>query len=200
MQVYQVLPNPYVPIGVPSPTLTNPDMILPDSSPSTGSSPSTPRQHQRLPSPSAIESNGNNSSGSASDEKPRVKGAMYSPFRNGVLRRHDGSTRLRSSSESGNYRISFKKNRLSYQQGGEVPLTSSPTLQEDSNGFGQRIYTESTQGDYENGEGTYNTPSILEEDESDPYSHAAMTKRAEEILANAKKRLTVSFFWLVSRK
>ncbi|KAK0512891.1 hypothetical protein JMJ35_004908 [Cladonia borealis] len=38
--------------------------------------------------------------------------------------------------------------------------------------------------------GDRNTPSILEEDGNDPYSHAAMTERAEEILVNAKKRLT----------
>ena len=30
------------------------------------------------------------------------------------------------------------------------------------------------------------------EDETDPTSHSALSKRAEEILANAKKRLTVS--------
>lgn len=99
----------------------------------------------------------------------------------------------RSSLERGDDRNAFEKNRLSYQHGGEVPFASSPTLHEDPSGFGQRIYTDSTQGDYENGEGTYSTPAILEEDENDPYSHAAMTRRAEEILANAKKRLTVSF-------
>ncbi len=131
----------------------------------------------------------------------RVKGAMYSPFRNGVLRRHDGSTRLRSSSERGDNRISVEKSWLSDQPDGEVPFASSPTLQEDPNRFGHRIYTESTQGDYENGEGTYSTPAILEEDENDPYSHAAMTRRAEEILANAKKRLIVSsYVACVSRK
>lgn len=32
---------------------------------------------------------------------------------------------------------------------------------------------------------------ILDEDENDPTSHAAMSKRAENILANAKKRLLV---------
>ena len=39
---------------------------------------------------------------------------------------------------------------------------------------------------------TYKTPSVLEEDEENPNSHMAMSKRAEEILANAKKRLTVT--------
>lgn len=188
----QTLTNVHTRTGLPSPTLTNPDMILPANSPSPGSSPSTPRKHQPLPSPPSIESNGHGRSGSVSDDKSRVKGAMYSPFRNGVLRRHDGSMRLRSTSEKGNNRIAIEKNRLSFGKGGDVSDASSPIVQDDSDGFGQRIYTESTQGDYENGEGTYSTPAILEEDENDPYSHAAMTKRAEEILANAKKRLTVS--------
>jgi len=183
-----VLPNTQVPIGVPSPTLTNPEMILPNSS---ASSPSMPRQHQRHPSPPSIGSIRHGRSESAPDEKLRVKGAMYSPFRNGVLRRHNGSVTRRSNSESGDKRNAIEKNPLPYQQGEEASLASSPTLHEDPGNFGQRIYTESTQGDYENDEGTYSTPAILEEDENDPSSHAAMTRRAEEILANAKKRLTV---------
>ena len=118
-----------------------------------------------------------------------MKGTMYSPFQNGVLRQHDGSQRLRSSSARGDKRIAFENNRLYFRQTTDIPIASSPTLEEDS---GSRIYTESTQGDFGNGEGTYTTPAILEEDENDPNSHAAMTRRAEEILANAKKRLTVS--------
>ena len=132
---------------------------------------------------------GHGRSGSAADENSRARGAMFSPFRNGVLRGQDGSTRQRSSSEKGDNRMAFEGNGLSYQRGAEAPYASSPTFEED---LGQRIYTESTQGDFENGEGTYTTPAILEEDEDDPSSHAAMTRRAEEILANAKRRLTVS--------
>lgn len=43
--------------------------------------------------------------------------------------------------------------------------------------------------------------SIFDEDEDDPQSHAAMSKRAELILANAKERLLVSFlaFKIVER-
>lgn len=115
---------------------------------------------------------------------------MYSPFRNGVLKQHDGSVRLRSGSERGGNRIAFENNRLSFRLDAAMPIASSPTLNEFSD---QRIYTESTQGDFENGEGTYTTPAILEEDEDDPHSHAAMTRRAEWILANAKKRLTVRY-------
>lgn len=40
--------------------------------------------------------------------------------------------------------------------------------------------------------GSQEIRAILDEDEDDPHSHAAMSKRAELILANAKKRLLVS--------
>ena len=117
---------------------------------------------------------------------------MYSPFRNGILRRHDRSMRSRSSSEEGGRR---DQTRLAYQSDEGVPLASSPTIQEQYNGSEQKSYAETASEDYDHVEtrdSIYNTPAILEEDENDPYSHAAMTKRAEEILANAKKRLTVS--------
>ena len=110
---------------------------------------------------------------------------MYSPFRNGLLRRHDGSTRLRSSSENRDKR---DQSRFSYQPENGDPLASSPLLQEHYDGTEQAEDFDHV----ETKDSIYNTPSILEEDENDPYSHAAMTKRAEEILANAKKRLTVS--------
>ena len=180
-----------MPIAALSPTLTNPDMILPHDSSSDDSAPSTPRRPQRIPSPPTFE-NGRNRSDSAPDEKPRVKPTMYSPFRNGLLRRHDGSTRLRSSSENRDKR---DQSRFSYQPENGDPLASSPILPEHYNGTEQKSYAETAMEDYghvETRDSIYNTPSILEEDENDPYSHAAMTKRAEEILANAKKRLTVS--------
>ena len=183
----QVLSTPQAPVSLPSPTLTNPDMILPDNSPSE-SSPSTRRQDHRFPFSQSLEHDRNDRSRSASDHKLRAKGTMHSHLQNGV-QRHDGSLRLRSSSERGRIRIGSEEYEILDRKGLEVPFASSPTLEEDP---GQRIYTESTQGDFENGEGTYRTPAILEEDEDDPHSHAAMTRRAEEILANAKRRLTVS--------
>ena len=73
-------------------------------------------------------------------------------------------------------------------------LPSSPTLQEDYTYQGQNGSKEAVAQDcdhVETRDSIYTTPSILGEDEDDPYSHAAMTRRAEEILANAKKRLTV---------
>lgn len=92
--------SPQVPIGAPSPTLTNPDMILPHDSSSEESTPSATRKPRRALFPPAIE-NGHSRSGSAPDDRIRAKATMYSPFHKGVLRRHDGSTRLRSSSEKG---------------------------------------------------------------------------------------------------
>jgi len=187
-----VLPHRQVPIGLPSPTLTNPDMVLPHKSPSSESSPSTPRNLPRLPSPPTAQ-RGHRRAESTLNEKPRAKNTM-SPFRNGVLRRHDGSIRLKSSSERGDRRMSNEQSRFSYQPNGDSPFASSPTLHGDFNGIEQWSYTDNVREDddlVESRNTTYHTPSILEEDENNPYSHAAMTRRAEEILANAKKRLTV---------
>ncbi|KAL6717943.1 hypothetical protein ACLMJK_004028 [Lecanora helva] len=172
---------------LPSPTLTNPDMILPDSSPSPASSSPTPRQDRRLPSPPPIESNVSAGPGLVFDEKRGLKHRINNPVQTGVLRHQDGRPRLRSSSERGSSRIAFENSRLSFRQDAEEPIASSPTIHEDN---GQRIYTESTKDDFEDAEGTYTTPAILEEDENDPNSHAAMTRRAEAILASAKRRLT----------
>lgn len=109
---------------------------------------------------------------------------MFSPFRNGILRRHDGSIKQRSGSERDDRKATPKE---------EAALASSPTLQEDHKYEGQNGYAEAAAQDndhVETRDSIYSPPSILEEDEDDPYSHAAMTRRAEEILANAKKRLT----------
>jgi len=54
------------------------------------------------------------------------------------------------------------------------------------------------QADYRNVElsnGIQHKDSVSEADNEDPFSHAALSKRAERILANAKKRLTVSPHW-----
>ena len=111
---------------------------------------------------------------------------MFSPFKNGILRRHEGSTKHQSGSERDDERIAPK------EVAAQAP---SPTLQEDCNHQGQNGYAEASVPDSDSleiGDNVYSPPSILDEDEDDPHSHAAMTRRAEEILANAKKRLTVS--------
>lgn len=113
---------------------------------------------------------------------------MFSPFKNGILRRHDGSTKHRSGSDKDK-----DERRTTPKEGATIP--SSPTLQEDHefqrhNDFAEAAVQDSDQ--VETRDSAYSPPSILDEDEDDPHSHAAMTRRAEEILANAKKRLTVS--------
>lgn len=47
-------------------------------------------------------------------------------------------------------------------------------------------------GTTEHRNGTQRGENALDGDNEDPYSHAALSRRAERILANAKKRLTVS--------
>ena len=109
---------------------------------------------------------------------------MFSPFKNGILRRLDDPIKQPSGSDNGD-RITTK----------EAALPSSPTLQEHYENKRQIDPVEVAAQDrdhVETRESTYSPPSILDEDENDPHSHAAMTRRAEEILANAKKRLTVS--------
>ena len=169
-----------------SPTLTNPDMILPDNPPSADSSPSTPWKPQRLPPPPSPTDHQHTTSDSLPDHTSQEMGAMFSPFKNGLLRRHDGSAKQRSGSEKDGGKTASRE---------ENTLPSSPTLQEDHKIQTQNGETDAAAQDYhqvDTRESTYSPPSILDEDEDDPYSHAAMTRRAEEILANAKKRLTVS--------
>lgn len=183
----QVLSTSHASAGLPSPTLTNPDMILPDSSASSSSSPVTLTKHQPAPSPPVVGAEDYGFSGLAPRVESKTKTTMYGHSENDAPRRHNEPARSRSKSEKLRLRGSFESD---HRQSLDVPVASSPTLE---GGLQERIYTASTEGDFDNGEGTYTTPGILEEDEDDPRSHAAMTRRAEEILANAKKRLTVGF-------
>ena len=190
----QVLPASHrLSMGPPSPTLTNPDMILPfeNNASSQESSPLPPRRPQQLPSPPM--SRDEHAQSGSMDNRTRLKhaGHSLSPFRNGVLSRNDGPTVVRSNSERGNGRIKYENSRLSYRPSGEGPINSPPALRDDENHIGMGRLAESPEQEENMVHNTYKTPSILEEDEDDPDSHAAMTKRAEEILANAKKRLTV---------
>ena len=111
---------------------------------------------------------------------------MFSPFKNGIPRPHDDPIKQPSRSDNNDRIIKPKE---------EAALPSSPTLQEDYENKRQIDPREAAAQDgdqVETRDNTYSPPSILDEDENDPHSHAAMTRRAEEILANAKKRLTVS--------
>ena len=206
-----------MPSGLPpSPTLTNPDMILPyqctptnrwqqQPSSSSESSPETPQNAQHFPnfSSSAInEPRLPRSDTSEARRRLKPAGQSLSPFRNGVLSRPGGPTRARSVTErekGADGRIRFENSRLSYRPAGtpERTIASSPTLKDHYSPNRVIIIEDDEQSEaaLENNyapDNTYKTPSILDEDESNPNSHTAMSKRAEEILANAKKRLTVS--------
>lgn len=203
-----------MPSGLPpSPTLTNPDMILPyqsapshrwQPSSSSESSPETPQHTQQFPNfppTSSNESRPTRSEASETRRRLRPAGQSLSPFRNGVLSRPGGPTRARSVSErekGGDGRIRYENSRLSYKPIGtpEKIGGSSPTVK-DQYSLNRVIIIEddeqseaAVESNYAP-DNTYRTPSILEEDENNPNSHTAMSKRAEEILANAKKRLTV---------
>ena len=188
----QVLPASHMSMGMPSPSLTNPDMILPFDKPSSeDSSPASTKRPAQLPSPPMGDER--HARSGSNENKPRLKhsGQSLSPFRNGVLSRPDGSPIARSNSERGNGRIKYENSRLSYRPSGQGPVASSPTLPEELGSPGMDRLAESPEQEDLPIHTTYKTPSILDEDENDPESHAAMTRRAEEILANAKKRLTV---------
>ena len=161
-------------------------MILPNNPPSSAdSSPSTPKKPRDFPPPLPSEYH-HTTSDSISDESPREKGTKFSPFKNGILRRHDDPIKQRSGSDNDDKKQTPKE---------DAALPSSPTLQEDHENKMQVDSGEAAANDgdhVETRDSTYSPPSILDEDENDPHSHAAMTRRAEEILANAKKRLTVS--------
>ncbi|KAL9104258.1 MAG: hypothetical protein Q9163_000754 [Psora crenata] len=189
----QVLPASHrLSLGLPSPTLTNPEMILPfdNNASSQASSPSMSASPPNLPS--APMKHEEHSRSRSMENKNRLKhaGQSLSPFRNGVLSRGDGLARGRSSSERGNGRIIYENSRLWYRPSGMGPIASSPTLRDEYNNAATGRSAESPEQEDGLAHSTYKPPSILEEDEDDPESHAAMTKRAEEILANAKRRLT----------
>ncbi|KAL9128399.1 MAG: hypothetical protein Q9217_002923 [Psora testacea] len=188
----QVLPPSHrLSMGLPSPTLTNPDMILPFDNPSSQhSSPLPPRRPQQMSSPPTNQEE--HARPGSMENRTRLKhaGQSLSPSRNDVLSCNDGPTRVRSNSERSNGRITYENSRLSYRPSGTGPIASSPTLPDDYNDAPIDHLAESPRQEDHLAHNTYKTPSILEEDEDDPESHAAMTKRAEEILANAKKRLT----------
>ena len=200
-----------MPSGLPpSPTLTNPDMILPyqsgpsnrwQQSSSSESSPETPRQQfENISSTSVNESRPTRSD--ALEPKRRLKpaGQSLSPFRNGVLSRPGGPTRARSVTDrekGSDGRIRFENSRLSYRPVGtsEKVIVSAPTPKNDYSPNRVIIIEDDEQSESNKDyapDNTYKTPSILEEDDENPNSHMAMSKRAEEILANAKKRLTVT--------
>ena len=204
-----------MPSGLPpSPTLTNPDMILPyqagppnrwQQTSSSESSPETSRQQfENVSSASVNEPRPTRSDAPETKRRLKPAGQSLSPFRNGVLSRPGGPTRARSVTErdkGSDGRIRFENSRLSYRPAAttEKVIVSAPTHKSEYSPHRVIIIEDDEQSeatldkDY-TPDNTYKTPSILEEDEENPNSHMAMSKRAEEILANAKKRLTVTTY------
>ena len=196
----QVLSTQTVTSGLPSPTLTDPDLILPWEKSSQSDSTSI-RPPQGLGMSSPVRSAEVRRSRIEQDGIPRrlkSNGQSLSPFRNGILT-HGGPSRARSISDKGNGRIQFENSRLTYKptgaKNGDSASVSSVKLGDEGAGSARRVIIESDTD--EEGETisptTYKTPAILEEDDENPNSHMAMSKRAEEILAIAKKRLMVGF-------
>ncbi|KAL8849914.1 MAG: hypothetical protein Q9221_005133 [Calogaya cf. arnoldii] len=189
---------------MPSPTLTNPDMILPEhsTSPHQFSRSSTLPQWQQA----------------SSTDDGQMKAAVRNLFGNGHRLRHRSSEKALKTEETQDTRPQSK------QSDPNSALASSPLLHE---GFGAKsmggpipkdgpndnwdalddgsVISESVsplvEADRENymmsevgGLDGYKFSdrfrrAIVEEDD-ESYSHAAMSVRAEEILANAKRRLT----------
>ena len=187
----QLLPSSHVSAPIPSPTLTNPDLILPLDHPSP--------EERSFPKMKEAELDERDSRSGFRDLKLRSKhnNQSLSPFRNGILAQNEAQTRPKTSSDRGYGRIRVADTRLSYRPNGEgssnrLPAASqSPVAGEGFEEAGLERLSESPELGEHAAHEIYKTPSILDEDENDPESHAAMTRRAEEILANAKKRLTV---------
>lgn len=211
--------------GLHSPTLTNPDMILPYASPSSA----PPSPVSGAPHDSSTQPRDSNSLGSGDDGEEAMRQSVQRLFSNGIgSQRNDSSTSTaRKSDQDSNGSIIHGERTPTHHSGHDgLLLASSPTLRNDyksssdagsddiSNdhweGFDgpivgtvvvsrheadERVSLKGAQ-DSRTGVSTPdgNEPglrSMLDEDENDPASHAAMSKKAEQILANAKKRLLV---------
>ncbi|KAL8638930.1 MAG: hypothetical protein Q9228_003962 [Teloschistes exilis] len=196
------------PARIPSPTLTDPDMILPTPNANQDSFPQQPT-HESHHSPTA--------------DDGQMKSPMRSLLGGGPRLRHKGSEKGLKTQENPEVRPQSKQSELSQRSAGST-LASSPLLHDD---FGFKTMPDNRVGEGANdhwdsvddaslisesvsplveaeregylmsengGLGGYKfsdrfRKAIVEEDD-ESYSHAAMSVRAEEILANAKKRLT----------
>ena len=206
----------YLPTAMPSPTLTNPDLILPYRSSSLSASYSTGAQTEKR-------------RGVANRDDGNLKESMQKLFGNGVRLDRSGSdpvmpymqSQIRDRTRLADYQVRQKSKERLF-------LTPSPTSDDE---YDHSYRGLSTQPKIINGHwqgfdgpsedivipsyhnrsqrspeakrappkespppvnGSQEIRAILDEDEDDPHSHAAMSRRAELILANAKKRLLVS--------
>ena len=156
-----------------------------------------------------------------------MKGAMRKLFGDGERTKLQ---KARNPKSSQTVDMNGKTSAASFPSSGDSVLASSPTLHDDyastmkdkvqtSNGYWNGFDGTERRGspdeeepadDEDVGPPKYGFPPLDNEkdgfsvppdiEDDDAYSHAAMSIRAEQILANAKKRLTVSLLRLSSRK
>lgn len=213
------------PVCLPSPTLTNPDLILPYRSSSLSAS-SVAQKH---PQQYSTHGRTGRRRGVANYDGGRLTESMQKLFGSDVKLDRSGSdpvmpfmqNQSRDRTTVGGYQVRQKSKERLF-------LTPSPTPDDEYehtstgefrhpriiNGHWQGFdgpseeivlheYPTRSQGSHEAKaiqhdkspapvNGSQEIRAILEEDEDDPHSHAAMSRRAEHILANAKKRLLVS--------
>ncbi|KAL8667412.1 MAG: hypothetical protein Q9202_000628 [Teloschistes flavicans] len=191
-----------------SPTLADPDMILPTSHPDQDT-PSRQPTDELHHSPTA--------------DDGQMKSAMRSFLGGGHRLRHKGSEKALKTQDIPELRPQSKQSELSQPSAGST-LASSPLLHDDF-GFKSMPDTRAREGTNEQWDSVDDASLISEsvsplveaerdgylmsengglsgykfsdrfrkaivEEDDESYSHAAMSVRAEEILANAKKRLT----------
>lgn len=213
-----------------SPTLTNPDMILPYGSRSSAAATSSSSDFHRF----SAHSSNSGSLVSGDDGEENMRRGVRRLFGNAIKSRRDGLDPPMQTNETSNGGMRLgeqKQTKHDVHKGQIPPLASSSTSstlhdsydhKSSSNagsdetrnsyweGFDGPIIEMVTDPYLDRNQGGLNrrrephdmvsTPDpneqghriILDEDENDPNSHAAMSKRAEQILANAKKRLLVS--------
>ena len=210
-----------------SPTLTNPDLILPYGSRSSATTNSNPSDLYHI----STHSSNNGSPTSGDDDDENMRRGVRRLFGNAVKSRREGldpPLHTDGASKGGVRPEGPKQTHYNGHKGENMLLASSPTLQHSD---GLKISSNAGSDEISNGywegfdgpiievraapyhgrdQGSLNgrrepgeegpTPdhneqglrTILDEDENDPNSHAAMSKRAEQIVAIAKKRLLVS--------
>ncbi|KAL8938903.1 MAG: hypothetical protein Q9216_003647 [Gyalolechia sp. 2 TL-2023] len=209
-------PASQVPARMPSPTLTNPDMILPDPhSDRNAASPPRPHDSSALPQwqPAPDKDDG------------QMKAAVRNLFGNGQSLRHRNSEKALKSQGTSEIRPQSKQSELSQSSSA---FASSPLLHERFaiNSMGTTLPGDSTNENLDASLDTVDDGSVISEsisplvdaerqeylmsenggidgykfsdrfrkaiveEDEEAYSHATMSIRAEEILANAKKRLT----------
>ncbi|KAF2145490.1 uncharacterized protein K452DRAFT_315726 [Aplosporella prunicola CBS 121167] len=203
---WEAMPEP-----LPSPTLTNPDMILPDLSDSQDSTPSPRPRVQRPPSPSLLRQSLRFSSRPTSQRTTPTRASTRASQRDSSTFDPDATPKslfhredalASSPTLSGTPRANLMGN---WQEAMERKSSNNSLRTMDSDqsrwtGFDGSFGDESGAEDVD---GRYDTlPYVAGSDEEtdneqwdgpdeDEFSSAALSKRAEMILANAKKRLNL---------